>query len=234
MNSTSLYEYGVMLHDRLRAIDVLSVSTKYTRLPDAISTFSDKHEVFIVQHDFTVQLRRDLEDGLRPLLVCPANEKQACGLWDAEGDGFEEQVSYKSTLPMALKDVDYPLRQDDAIYCPTVCFFRGARYEILKKCITASVIAIPTVKRPDFTIENDCQKVRSKLEMAFRVATMHNHTSLIMNAFGCDDDNDPVEVAKILKRLVDQYRIARVTIVFDAAVNDPNYLTFRKTVKNCF
>lgn len=240
INNIDLYTYATKLHKRLSSISGLMESKKYNTdniMYNESETFTDPIKVVFAQLDTVKVLDNDLDEDLNPVVVCESNASRSCGNWDQYADGYEEYLSYRSTLPMCLVDTDYPLMVKDLIYCPNVCFFRDEKFNILRKSLKTAVVALATVKRPDFSVVNDVEKVTSKLQSIFKIAVLHHHTSIIMNAFGCDkDDNDPIEVAKIIKCLIEEYKfkIKKITITFNAVVNDHNFLMFKKTINNCF
>lgn len=240
MNNATLFDYATSLHKRLKKIKELSQSEKHTTESLSIFTLPNATEIPMVvvfaQRDPVKIIDQDLDDLLTPLVVCPANANQPCGKWVECADGYEENLAYRSTLAMALTAKQYPLKADESIYCGAVCFFRDHLYHVLKRSLRVGVIAVATVKHPDFSIENDVVKVYGKLEMIFITAIKYGHSSIIMPAFGCADDNDPTEIARLLKKLVHEYKfyIKRLTIQFDQTVNDPNFLTFKKIINSGF
>lgn len=241
-SNISLYDFATNMHKRFKKIKGLQDAEKHTvdelgimEIPVCMSEIPI--EIIFSQQDTVQVIAKDLADELQPLVLSQSDMTRACGNWDKYEDGYEEGLSYRSTLPMSLVDRDFPLKVDELIYCPSVCFFRDSGYNVLSKCLKVAVAAMSTVKRPDFSVENDKQKVYHKFEMLFTTAVLYNHSSIIMNAFGCDkDDNDATEVAKLLKQFIELYKfkIRRITVTFTATSNDANFLVFKKVINNCF
>ena len=157
---------------------------------------------------------------------------QACGEWDYGVEGFEENLAYRSTLSLSLVDDLYPLQKDELVYHPHVWAFRGAQWQSVKSFAFAAVSVVP-MSRADFSVENDRTRVANTFDAVFQLAVQRGHRSVIMNAFGCREDNNPVDVAQILGQVLSKYAraLVRVTIVFEFSQNNPILATFRKHLK---
>lgn len=193
-------------------------------------------EVIMVQKDVIHQAIKDVESELTPMIVNPTHD-QACGDWDSGALGFEESLAYRSTLSMSLNDdAHYPIKKDECVYSPCVHVFRGAAYETIKS-FPVSVVSLVPMPRADFSIENDRQRMRNSIRAVFQVAQKHGHTSVIFNAFGIKEDNNPIDIAQMMGEVLTEYSrtgqpaVRRVTIVFDTEVNSPNFMAFRKYMK---
>lgn len=186
-------------------------------------------DVQFVQKDIMDTITRDVAENLNPLVIIPTGD-QSCGEWDLGVHGWEESIAYRSTLSLCLTDDLYPIGRDEGVYCPTVYAFRGSNYETIKSFQFATASVVP-MTRADFSVENDRDHFKESFEMMFKLALKYGHRSIIMNAFGCDRDNNPVEIAKLLGDIIGQYGLTRVTIVFQPGA-DPLITTFRKNLKH--
>jgi hypothetical protein len=188
-------------------------------------------DVHFLQTDVMVPITKDVEEELNPLVVNPTST-QACGEWDLGTDGFEEGLAYRSTLSLSLVDDLYPIERDELVHSPNVYAFRGASYQSVKS-FPFAVASLQPMTRADFSVDNDRERFRSSFEAVFQLALKHGHRSIIMNAFGCREDNNPVEIAQLLGQVISRYAraIVRVTLVFTASKDNPLLVTFRKNVK---
>lgn len=202
------------------------------KVGDMLSQEGTPLELVVVQKDVITQAVKDVESELNPLIVNPTHD-QACGDWDTGAAGFEESLAYRSTLSMSLTDdAHYTIRKDECVYSPCVQVFRGGDYTPIKS-FPVSIVSLVPMPRADFSVDNDRMRMRSSIRAVFLCAMKHGHTSVIFNAFGIKDDNNPIDMAQLFGEILTEYAraVRRVTFVFDNEVNSPNFMAFRKYMK---
>jgi hypothetical protein len=211
----------------LRRADKLKMSELGAIIPHNLEPVTLEFQ----QCDVMSAVIKDVGDNLAPLVVNPTG-KQACGEWDYGAEGFEESLAYRSTLSLSLVDDLYPLQKDEVVYSPNVWAFRGAQWQSIKS-FPFSVVSVVPMTRADFSVENDRARFASAFDAVFQVALRGGHKSVILNAFGSREDNNPVEIAHVLGQVLSRYARAlhRVTMVFEYSQTNPMIATFRKHVK---
>lgn len=172
-------------------------------------------DLTFMQTDPMDVITADVTEDLRPLVVNPTGA-QACGLWDIGAAGFEEDLACRSTLSMSLRDALYPIGRDELVYSPNVWAFRNAGWRRVKS-FQFSVVSLPPMTRADFSVDNDRAHFAAQFRAVFALAATRGHRSVVLNAFGCQADNNPDGVAQIFGEVVSQYGGAfkRVTVVFE-------------------
>lgn len=99
---------------------------------------------------------------------------------------------------------------DYAIYSPHVVFFRDARFALLDKPATASVLTLPAVnfgqvlqKGEDVTLAKRAMKAR--MRRALSIFADRGDRALILGAYGCGVfRNDPEDVARWWQELLEE------------------------------
>jgi uncharacterized protein (TIGR02452 family) len=162
----------------------------------------------------------------------------------------EESLCTRSTLYPSLREENYRLPEDAAIYTPDVLVFRASDLSDLPKqdWFFVDVISCPALKGPDVVESDDGSKVyeeeRSrevmtmKVRLILQVAAQKGVTHLVLGALGCGAyGNPPAEVARIFKRVIcGDRRRAGVTgieeIVFAIFDEGENLETFRSVFRD--
>ena len=241
-----LFNFAVKIHYNLRNDERLK---KYSRIKlseipklDELSfdnNQSGKLKLYVVNKDPIEILTSDFQDGYKSIIFCPTSStSQSCGFWESGKRNFEENLCYRSTLPLALPQVyDPKLTSSEVILANQVYFFRDHKYKTMPT-IKAGVLIGTELNRPMFSVENDYKKMEDLLSSVFRIAFLEKYDSIIMPTFGCyNTDSDPNEVAEITNQVIKkcQHLVKKVTIL---ATEDkllkinPTIVMYRKKLEN--
>lgn len=132
----------------------------------------------------------------------------------------------------------YPIgRESGGIYSPHVRVFRGGErpgYPFLAESFPISVVTVPAINRPD-TVMLDGERrlsdemaaaTQSKIRAILRIAAAHEHTELVLSAFGCGAfRNPPRHVARLFRETLAEDEFAGTfRLVAFAIINDHDAL----------
>lgn len=109
----------------------------------------------------------------------------------------EECLCRRSNLYMSLERVDYPIPTLGGIYSPGVNIYKDKENNELPDIIKTNVISVSAVNRP--TLMEDglhverryIWMIKEKMRAILRIAKKHNHTKLVLGAFGCGAYKNP-------------------------------------------
>lgn len=234
-DADKLYEYACDVLDRLKN-PIFKKHEKDTYENLTLTTepedLKQKVELEFVNKDVVEILHDHNKEGFRPLILNACNEKRAGGYWDDSIYDHEAGLMYRSTLSLSMDDDSWPLSSNEVVYTPHVGFFRNHNWTSCRS-MHAGVASLAPTRRPDFSIEQDKQRARNKIESIFLIAMKHNHNSLILTPFGVGTwDNDASETAKIFAEFIETYqkKFVRITFCFERTADDPTLLIFRKAI----
>lgn len=141
---------------------------------------------------------------------------------------FHDRLSKQYGIPRAKQS--YPLHEAyGAVYSPKVTVFRGREedgYPLLNQPYKASFVAVPAIYNP-LLLKNskglyemeeaDQTLTKEKIRTIFKIATKHDHQTLILSAMGCGAFcNPPNQVARLFREVLEEsaYRTAFSKIIF--------------------
>jgi uncharacterized protein (TIGR02452 family) len=188
---------------------------------------------------------RLVEEGYcrRPLLLVLADDSFPGGCVTTGSGAQEESVFRRTNLFRSLDRRQYPLRDDEALYAPSIALVkRGERdasapfaalpqpYRLL------DFVACPALRHPDLTpddrlYEADVTRLRRKVELVLQVAVRHGHDGVVLGAMGCGAWKSPPEhVAQIMRDVIrdlpnDAFRIVVVAVLQGAM---PGYIQMHR------
>lgn len=109
----------------------------------------------------------------------------------------EECLCRRSNLYMSLEAVDYPIPVLGGIYSPGVNIYKDKDNVELPDVIKTNVISVAAVCRP-VLMEDGLHverryiwMIKEKMRAILRIAKIHNHTKLVLGAFGCGAYKNP-------------------------------------------
>lgn len=141
---------------------------------------------------------------------------------------LEEQMFYRTSLPLTLNPEYYPLSDTSCIFSPTVAIYRpyqstgyglkdASQYKTLT---TMSCISIPAVDPlcfghhslryltrrtpgdPYYGTQSDREWMKSKMRSILRIAATNNQRRIILTPFGCGAFANPVQMVAKMWRTV--------------------------------
>lgn len=144
----------------------------------------------------------DIHDTKPVCVLNMANAWRAGGGWLSGALAQEEALCYRSSLSFTLKLRHYPLKDDQAIYSPSVVIFRDSfqkghrlwgltRPDSLPIVSVISVAALErpaldrTVTPPKYKNPEDRELMKDKMRLILRIAVCNRHRRIILGAFGC-------------------------------------------------
>ncbi|KAL4892152.1 hypothetical protein BDV59DRAFT_58217 [Aspergillus ambiguus] len=139
-----------------------------------------------------------------------ASEKHAGGGWLRGALAQEEELCYRSSLSFTLKRRFYPMRENDAIYSPSVVVFRESftnRHRLMdlqrpETLPAVSVISIAALRRPSvnhrlsppaYVRPADRETMKDRMRSVLRIAAFNKHRKLVLGALGCGAFANPKE-----------------------------------------
>jgi uncharacterized protein (TIGR02452 family) len=180
-----------------------------------------------------------LRTKTKPLVLNLASYEHAGGGVEHGATAQEEDLFRKSNYIISMLNVSYPLSMDKVVYSPTVSILKDSNYEYLQKPVNVSCLAVAAIKFPkksisgDFADDGEWLITFKKIEMIFKVAMLHGHTSLVLGALGCGVyQNPPKVIANMFKLIIESYKYCFKEIGFAvlSGNGNPNYDIF----KACF
>lgn len=175
----------------------------------------DKTIIDVTYEDTADRGEQLLKLGLNPVILNLASDSKAGGGWENGALAQEEALFFRSTYHLGLTQRYYPIRDNECIYTPDICFFRANQFKkfaILKdNHFFLSAIAMPAIRHPKLINgkynATDQQVMQEKIEAIFLTAIKHKHDALVLGALGAGVyANPPAEVAKIFKEYVAKYK----------------------------
>ncbi len=189
--------------------------------PEAKS--NDKISSVIICNEDTAMTAYRLHDqGLNPLILNFASDKRPGGGCYNGAQAQEECLFYRSLYHLTLTENLYPLKPYDAVYSPSVPFFRDADFRKIDKVRKLACLAVAAVRHPDLTedktmylLPHDKELMRLKIESVFHVAAKYKHNALVLGAFGCGAfGNPPEQVARMFQDAIAKYGHSFSHLVF--------------------
>lgn len=221
------YQNTSQICEGLKKINELNSVLKYT-FSDVNNSYSSINDQGEQQLNVLVADVLDIAKKYnRPLVVNCCDKDQSCGRWDTGVQGYEEGLAYRTTLSLSLTDSFYPLEKNNCLYSPDVRVFMDGNYNYVNS-YQISVISIPPIIAADFSIVNDKKRFSDILHTIFRISVIHGHTTVIMNTFACNNDNNSDDIAQLIKEISSDYNL-RVIIALEK--NDKYQLSFKNYCK---
>lgn len=179
----------------------------------------DKPAKITVENKDSFQKAQEMGEDC--LVLDMANDIVAGGNPENGAKAQEEELCRRSTLSLGLYQFSpekshtyfinetiaplssYPLSLFGAIYVPGVTVYKEKdTYAIMKNPFKCAVIAIGALRLPilkEGRLNNsDVFTTKEKIRTILRVAIKHNHTKLVLGAFGCGAYGNPPEQIAIL------------------------------------
>ncbi len=222
-------------------------SIKYTW--DQDFTYQKKYNctfIAVVDKDL-IDIAKTFEKH-KPLVVNPSDDSFPGGCVSTGSGAAEESLFRRSNYFRSLTLKYYPIKNDQAVYSPTITVFKEREDNEFKVCqpFDLDFIACPGIKYPILTNEGkltqeDIDILEKKIELILQVAQTNNHDVIIMAALGCGAwKNPPHDVAETFKRVLDKYEGVVKAVIFAIKRNvekgyivkldesrSDNYLTFK-------
>lgn len=173
----------------------------------------------------SLALRYKNEYQLNPLVLNMASDKAPGGGNLFLGTSQEEQLLCCTNLFQSLIPELYPFEKNWVVYTPEVTIVRDGQYNLLPKTnwTNVSVISVaaprcPGIikhsKKPDnFRYVSHQRNMEAKIEAIFKVASDHDHDSIILGAIGCGSNKNPVDsIISIFRRCLrlNKHRFKRI------------------------
>ena len=184
----------------------------------------DKPAKITVENKDSFQKAQEMGEDC--LVLDMANDRVAGGNPEKGAKAQEEELCRRSTLSLGLYQFSpkkfhtyftnetiaplgsYPLSLFGAIYVPGVTVYKEKdTYAIMKNPFKCAVIAIGAIRLPILKkgrLNNlDVSITKGKIRTILRVAIKHNHTKLVLGAFGCGAfGNPPRQMAELFKKVL--------------------------------
>ena len=195
--------------------------------------------------------------GGRPAVLNMASRRNPGGGVYAGAGAQEENIFRRSNLFWSLYQFadyadeygvpgdhsgrSYPIpRESGGIYSPPAKVFRSSEatgYAFLDQPYSAAFLTVPAISRPRLVGQGDAlllsrqmaDATRVKIRAIFRIAAAHDHSDLVLSAFGCGAfRNPPRHVARLFREVLGEDEFGGVfhRVVF-AIFDDHN--AFRST-----
>lgn len=183
------------------------------------------HVEIINDDTISTALRYKNEYGLNPLVLNMASDKSPGGGNLFLGTSQEEQLLCSTNLFQSLIPELYPFDKNWVIYTPQVKIVRDGQYNLMpqEKWSDISVISVaaprcPGItkhpKKPDnFRYVSHQRNMEAKIEAIFKVASDHDHDSIILGDLGCGSNKNPVDkIIDIFRRCLrlNKHRFIRI------------------------
>ena len=196
---------------------------EYIPAKAATKVFYKKTQTIVIKGD-TLEVARTIPYE-RPLVLILADADVPGGCVGAGAGMQEESLFRRSALHKHLIPSLYPIKDNEAIYCPHVKLTDGTHMDF---------IACPGIKMPKLTDENrlypeDVERLEKKLHIIFQTAYKEKHDTLVLGALGCGVWGcPPIHVAEIFKKVITEYNGVFEAVYF--AVLGANYNFFSSHV----
>lgn len=189
--------------------------------------------------------------GFAPVVLNMANASTPGGAVKRGAGAQEENLFRRSNLYTSLYQYidfgfqygirshpqhQYPIpTQSGGVYSPEVLFFRSSEhtgYALLTQPSTLSVVTVPAIAFPklsakngkNWLIDDAVALTKNKIRTILRISAIHQHTCLILSAFGCGAfRNPPHHMARLFKEVLaeDDFNGRFKAIIF-AILDDHN------------
>lgn len=140
--------------------------------------------------------------------------------------GLEEFIVSRSSLYQSLSSFSnyyivtdlrhksatgYPLKDNQGIFSPSVCFWKDTEGKLLKKPFLTNIISIPPILVPDDKIDENgkvesgiLKRIERKIKLFMTIAIKCGYEKLIIPRFGCGSTykNNYDQLLSIIEKLV--------------------------------
>ncbi|ADY14396.1 TIGR02452 family protein [Sphaerochaeta globosa] len=191
-----------------------------------------------------------------PLVLNMANRHQPGG-GVLDGAGAQEEYLFRvsnyfrflyqfsdtgSSFMVPRREESYPLdRNYGGVYSPSVSVFRSTEqegYAKLEQPFEVSCVAVAAISQPNLLSDHTehywledsfIEPTKRKIRTIFNIAILHNHTHLVLGAFGCGAfKNPPNHIALLFKEVLEEplYKNQFSHILFAILDNHNSYRWF--------
>lgn len=232
---------------------LLGKSILYQQEPQVDSPSQDRETRIEVMELDTLKAAQLLDN---PLVLNMANRHQPGG-GVLKGAAAQEEYLFRvsnyyrflyqfsdigSSFKVPRRLESYPLdRNYGGVYSPSVTVFRQTEqegYAKLEQPFEVSCIAVAAISQPNLLRDHNDQywledsfiePTKRKIRTIFNIALFHNHTHLVLGAFGCGAfENPPNHVALLFKEVLEEpsYKNQFSHIIFAILDNHNSYKWF--------
>lgn len=134
----------------------------------------------------------------------------------------EEELCRRSNLMHGISDKHYPLKPNEYIYTKDVTFFKDENYLRIPE-FKCDIITLPAVNKNTGPLKDYDSVMESKVRTMLYEPYQNGCKNLVLSAFGCGVyGNDPVYVATLFKKLLDEGFSTMYENISFAILNDRN------------
>lgn len=153
----------------------------------------------------SVALRYINEFKLNPLILNMASDKVPGGGNLFLGTSQEEHLLCCTNLFQSLIPELYPFDKNWVVYTPEVTIVRDGQLDLLpqEKWVNVSVLSVAAPRCPgiikntknpeNYRYVSHFRNMDAKIDAIFKVASDHDHDSIILGAIGCGSNKNPVD-----------------------------------------
>lgn len=170
----------------------------------------------------------------RPLVLNMASDFKPGGGYLKGSVAQEEELFRRTSLSWNLNPNRYPLPPYACCYSPNVYVFRNGSETMYARCKgwNVDILSMASLRNPRLDQNkfkpSDREIVLEKIRTIFKVGVLHNHTCLLLSAFGCGAfHNPPDEVALLFLQVIREFKNHYDHIIF-SILPGPNYQTFKQ------
>jgi uncharacterized protein (TIGR02452 family) len=168
----------------------------------------------------------------KPLVVNPSDDCFPGGCVNVGSGAAEESLFRRSNYFRSLTLHHYPIKNEQAVYSPTITVFKEGEDNDFKACrpFKLDFVACPGVRHPVLTNDGrltpeDTEVLEKKIELILQIAQLHDHNVIIMAALGCGAwKNPPHDVAEAFKRVIAKHDGVVKAIIFAIKRNVQGYI----------
>jgi uncharacterized protein (TIGR02452 family) len=208
----------------------------------------EKTRIQVVEGDcLDIALDFQTKYASTPVVLNMANAFTPGGGYKHGSGAQEENLFRRTNLSFCLDENSsvkwsYPIPEFGGIYTPEATVFRGAEskgYPYLNEVKYLSFIASAAYRHPLLTFEGELEKdfvegTEMKIRTMLHIANRHNHSIVILSAFGCGAfRNPPLHIAAIFQKVLIEFDGCFEHVVFAIfddhnAGKDGNLAPFKK------
>lgn len=219
------------------------------RYPEFSQRKGPKAQLVVEKMDYLRMAKEFISCGTNPISLCFGSKIISTGGAMNGGEGQLESTIRRTNLYFAIKKIEkempdvFPLK--NVVYCDSIYVLKDENNEILIEPFVTTLIMASAVRFPRvtyyegekyFSDKNDILYMKSCINLAFRIAIMKGHDSIVLGAWGCGAyDCPPRHVARMFRRSINRYRNYFKIIGFAInSVNSDHYDIFYEELKDLF
>jgi uncharacterized protein (TIGR02452 family) len=210
--------------DQLKEAACSTIYYDKSELDPVNLTGSEISTVEVINSDTLDAAKSLLDEGLKPVILNMASDLKPGGGVKSGSAAQEENISRRSDLMIVLANEGriikkgpecyYPLQHNSVLYSPALKVFRSNEetgYEFLSEPYTVSMISAAALRKPVLVSghlsEDDSVLLEEKIRSVLKVASIHQHQSIVLGAWGCGAfRNPPHDVATIFKKVLSEHK----------------------------